>query len=273
LVEWLGATESTINKLVMEALRVKDDIAPHLVEHDTEIFKKEISFKPRELPSEARSFSELVVFNELNDWQDAEQLHIAVQYLSDRKIDLKKYEFYLTQETEHHLDDRVIIPCTWKNEIIGYVARALVGDITPKYYSNYEPNYVFNVDKQKPNSKFVIVCEGPFDAMVVDGVAILGNECSDVQAEIINSLKREVIVVPDFDVKTVKGKKVWSGVKLIDQAIEYGWDVSFPIWHDTCKDVAEAVEKYGKLFVLKSILEGQESNKLKIELRKKKIYA
>jgi hypothetical protein len=38
------------------------------------------------------------------------------------------------------------------------------------------------------------------------------------------------------------------------------------------KDVASAVENYGKLFTLKSIIEGKESNRLKIELRKKKLY-
>jgi len=48
--------------------------------------------------------------------------------------------------------------------------------------------------------------------------------------------------------------------------------VSFPVWQERHKDVASAVEEFGKLFVVKSILEARQSNKLKIELRKKKIY-
>jgi DNA primase len=109
----------------------------------------------------------------------------------------------------------------------------------------------------------VIVVEGPFDAMAVDGVAILGNECSEVQADIIDSLGREVIVVPDADK---------AGARLVDKALEYGWSVSFPVWQEQYKDVASAVEKFGKLFVIKSILSAKQTNKLKIELHKRRIY-
>ena len=76
-------------------------------------------------------------------------------------------------------------------------------------------------------------------------------------------MAREVIVVPDRD---------RAGVKLIDNAIEYGWSVSFPVWQETCKDINEAVVKYGRLFVLKSIIDAKESSKLKIELMKKRLY-
>jgi hypothetical protein len=58
---------------------------------------------------------------------------------------------------------------------------------------------------------------------------------------------------------------------LINDALEYGWSISMPIWQETCKDINEAVVKYGKLFVLKSIIEAKESSRLKIELKKKKL--
>jgi hypothetical protein len=60
---------------------------------------------------------------------------------------------------------------------------------------------------------------------------------------------------------------------MINNAIEYGWSVSYPVWLETSKDVNEAVVKYGKLFVLKSILDAKQTSKLKIELMKKKLYA
>ena len=88
------------------------------------------------------------------------------------------------------------------------------------------------------------------------------NDCSETQADIIDSLGREVIVVPDADK---------AGANLVKKAIEYGWSVSFPVWQETCKDVNEAVVKYGKLFVLKSILDSRESSRLKIELKRKKL--
>ena len=99
--------------------------------------------------------------------------------------------------------------------------------------------------------------------MAVDGVAVLGNDISEIQADIIDSLGREVIVVADTD---------RAGAKLIESAIKYGWTVSFPVWQETCKDIGEAVVKYGKLFVLKSIIDARETSKLKIELLYKRIY-
>jgi DNA primase len=121
---------------------------------------------------------------------------------------------------------------------------------------------VFNVDKQQPHSKFVIVTEGPFDAMAIDGVAVLGSECSEQQADIIDALTREVIVVPDAD---------RAGAKLVDAALEYGWTVSYPVWQSEYKDVSEAVRNLGKLFVLKTILDARETGRLKIELLKRRL--
>ena len=167
---------------------------------------------------------------------------------------------------------RVIIPCYWKGELVGYTARAWDEGVKPKYFNQYDSNYVFNTDRQHASHKFVVVVEGPFDAMAIDGVAVMTNECNEVQADIIDSLGKEVIVVPDFDMKFVNGRKVWTGESLVNQAMEYGWGVSFPIWHETCKDTAEAVRKYGQLFVMKSILEARETSRFKIELAKKRIH-
>ena len=45
-----------------------------------------------------------------------------------------------------------------------------------------------------------------------------------------------------------------AGQKLIDDALEYGWSVSFPEWEADVKDINAAVIRYGKLFTLKSNL-------------------
>jgi DNA primase len=190
-------------------------------------------------------------------------LNSAVNYTNLRKMDYDRYDFLWTDSTEHSLHQRVIIPFIWQGRTIGYTARAVTDGVKPKYYSSYEPNFVFNMNNQLPDSKFVIVCEGPFDAMSIDGVAVLNNECNETQADIIESLGREVIVVADADK---------AGARMISNAIEYGWSVSFPVWLETCKDINEATVKYGKLFVLKTILDSKQTSKLKIELMKKKLY-
>jgi len=247
LIGWLGADENTIRRLVFEAIRVKDLVAPEILEKEKQ---QEVVFKPRYLPEDAVNVLES---------KDAKVL----QYLLERNINPDKYPIYTSKSIANNLNRRLIIPFTWHNEIIGYTARTWDSTVKPKYYSNHEPHYVFNIDRQQKDWQFVIVSEGPFDAMSVDGVAVLSNECSEDQADIIDSLRREVIVVPDSDA---------AGAQLIDYAVKYGWTVSFPLWLETCKDINEATVRYGKLFVLKSILESREISKLKIELRKRKLY-
>jgi DNA primase len=87
------------------------------------------------------------------------------------------------------------------------------------------------------------------------------NTVSDAQARLIRSLGKEVVVVPDQDS---------AGLELVDRAIELGWSVSIPNWED-CKDVNDAVIKYGRLGTLVSIMAAKENSRLKIELRKRQL--
>lgn len=273
LLSWFGADENSIKRLVIDAIRVKELVNPEELKTEP---AEEVTFTPRPLPEGAKSFAEWRTFLSLTDenYVTPEYLRKSVEYVGQRGGNLlERYEFYCTDSDEHNMHKRVIIPCYWRGQLIGSTSRTFEDNIKPKYYADYEPNYVFNMDRQTPERKFVIVVEGPFDAMAVDGVAVLSNECSEIQADIIDSLGREVIVVPDFDSKLVKGRNVWAGSKLVEQAIDFGWSVSFPIWNETVKDVSEAVAKYGQLFVLKAILAGKQSSRLKIELHKKRIHS
>ena len=264
LLNWLGADPTEVKRLVIEAIRVKELIRPE----DIRAPEEEIVFEARSLPQEAQSFLALAEFYKLAEYQSTPKLFTdAVHYALDRKIDTIKYDLYWTPEIEHKLNHRVIVPFVYKGQTVGYTARATVDGIKPKYHSNHPANFVFNMDRQLPTSKFVLVVEGPFDAMSIDGVSVQTNEISEQQAEIIEGLGREVIYIPDFDQHLNKqGRPVWPGLAAVEQAIEYGWSVSFPVWRETCKDVNAAVIKYGKLFVIKAILEGKESNSLKIKL-------
>ena len=259
LLKWLGADDTDVKRLVIEAIRVRELVSPEAVKAEAE--EERIEFKVRDLPENIISFKQLQNAKITDTLPGL--LTSAIDYVNSRRIDLTKYDMLWTDSTEHSLHQRVIIPCIWQGRTIGYTSRAFTDGVKPKYYSHYEPNFVFNVNNQQPESKFVIVCEGPFDAMSVDGVAVLNNECNETQADIIESLGREVIIVADKD---------RAGAKMINNAIEYGWSVSFPVWLETCKDINEAVIKYGKLFVLKTILDSKQSSKLKIELMKKKLY-
>lgn len=262
LLTWLGADDLTIRRLVIDAVRLKDLVAPEDLVKEPE---QEITYESRTLPDEAKDIIELANFYSIGDYTNVPaELLAAIEYVHRRNINLGKYKFYWTPEEAYNLHRRIIIPFYYRGNIIGYTSRAIADGIKPKYWSSHPADFVFNLDNQKPDSKFVIVCEGPFDAMSIDGVALNGSEISDIQVDQIDRLQREVIVVPDTDK---------AGRKLIDRAIEAGWTVSFPVWMETCKDINEAVVKYGKLFVLKAILGARETSRLKIELKKKKLYS
>jgi len=250
LLAWLGADDLTVRRLVIDAVRLKDLVAPEELEKEP---VEEITYEARSLPEQARNVVELANFYSIGDYNNVPtELLAAIEYVHRRDINLTKYKFYWTPEEAYNLHRRIIIPFYYKQEIVGYTSRAIVDGIKPKYWSSHPADFVFNLDNQKSDSKFVIVCEGPFDAMSVDGVALNGSELSDTQVDQIDRLQREVIVVPDAD---------RAGRKLIDRAVEAGWTVSFPVWQETCKDINEAVIKYGKLFVLKSILAARENSK------------
>ena len=80
---------------------------------------------------------------------------------------------------------------------------------------------------------------------------------------LLNSLNTNKIVVPDRDE---------AGAKLVDQAIELGWSVSMPEWGNNVNDVNDAVNEYGKMYTLYSIVSASENNELKIKLRSKKWF-
>ena len=190
LLSWLGADDLTIRRLVIDAVRLKDLVAPETIKEPEE----EITYEKRTLPEGAVSFSEWATYISLqgDGYVVPNQLNRSVIYIANRKIPMrsvsKKYEFYITDNEAYNLHKRVIIPFYYKNELVGYTARAIEDGIKPKYWSSHPADFVFNLDNQKPDWKFVIVCEGPFDAMSVDGVAVNGAEISDIQVDQIDKL-------------------------------------------------------------------------------------
>jgi DNA primase len=155
----------------------------------------------------------------------------------------------------------VTIPFTYDGKIVGWCARFL-DNKAPKYINHTQPGYVFGTELQNDSWQCVIVVEGIFDALCIDGLAVMHNTVSDAQARLIRNLGREVIVVPDHDK---------AGLELIDRAIELGWSVSIPEWPSDVKDVNDAVVKFGKLATLLTIMQSQETSRIKIELRKKNL--
>ena len=254
-MSYIGIADDTIKKLAIEAMRHE--------EGDIKYEKKKfVNFHKKQMPKNTHSLDvwlEKYVAKDLTAPQ-YNKIDNLLNYLKVRGIDPTWYDFMYSPDMYFNFNERLIIPFYWRGDVVGYTGRLFEDIEKVKYVTDVQPGYVFNMDTQDWTRKFVIVTEGPFDAITVSGVSILGSEINGIQRELINNLNRQVIVVPDRDA---------PGEKLINQAIEFGWSVAFPEWDKTVKDVADAVAKYGRLFVLQSIIRSTESSKLKIDLKRK----
>lgn len=155
----------------------------------------------------------------------------------------------------------IVIPFTHNNQVVGHTTR-FMDDKTPRYIQDIQTGYVFGADLQGSDWQYAIVVEGVFDALSINGLAVLHAEINDAQVRLIRSSGRQVVVVPDQDK---------AGMKLVDRAVELGWAVSMPEWPTDVKDVNDAVIRWGKLATLLTIMQSKETSKIKIELRKKQL--
>lgn len=248
LFQWLGLSQSEISKLGLIALRLKDD---------QPISKKQLVFdlEERSLPNNTQSIEQWIK----EGCQEPDLLSVIEYILNVRKMKWEWYDWHWSAAPGYR--DRVIIPFYHDGKIVGNTGRK-IRDGKPKYLSDAQPGYVFNLDKQRDDRQYIIAVEGQFDAIAIDGVAFMHNEPSDVQCARLIALNKEVIVVPDRD---------RPGAKILNAAIEHGWSASFPPWEDDIKDVADAVKRYGRLYTLTTILHYKISGDLKLNLLKKKL--
>ena len=182
---------------------------------------------------------------------------VKLKYLEERQL----LDLAVWLETDYdyaNLNKRIILPYIYDDKLIGYLAR-YVGELPPKtskYIRKAPTDFVFGLDHHKAQRQYVIVSEGEFDALFTGGVSVGSNSISERQIQLIEELNIEPIVIPDRD---------RAGRQLVERAAEYGWSVSFPEWED-CKDVADAVLRYGRLFAVYSILQAAEHSPTKIRL-------
>ena len=239
LLEWLNVPREEIERINLESLKHKS--MEGLLSERQEIVNRlqSIEFEDRDLPTITQPLNEQ-----------------ALYYLQQRKIPTDYPFLYKTMPRPG-----VVIPFTYNNQVVGHTTRFL-DDRTPRYIQDIQHGYVFGTDLQKSNWQYAIVVEGVFDALSINGLAVLHAEINDAQVRLIRSLGREVVVVPDQDE---------AGMKLVDRAVELGWAVSMPDWPADVKDVNDAVIRWGRLATLLTIMQARETSKIKIELRKKQL--
>lgn len=147
------------------------------------------------------------------------------------------------------LMNRIIIPYFKNGKLIYYQGRALNDDAKKKYINMDVPrsNILFNMDAlYRDYGKPLYVLEGAMDAIHVGGVGVLENNITNQQIELLQKCPRPKVLIPDR-----KG----DSRKLAEVAVnELGWGLSVPDIGSSCKDISEAIVKYGKLYVVDSIV-------------------
>ena len=250
LFKYLGVSDIDIGKLNLVALKIKDG---------QPVLTKSLNFelKERELPEGTMSIIDWI--NSAYTPDIEKDIGPVIEYIINRGMQLDWYNWMWSAQPGYK--DRVIIPFYNDRKIVGYTGRKIT-DGNPKYLTDAQPGYVFNIDAQSYERRFVIVVEGQFDAIAIDGCAIMHNEPNENQCNRINMLNKEVIVVPDRD---------RAGAKILKAALANGWSACMPPWENDIKDVADAVKRYGRLYTLTTILKYRVHGEINLNLLKRKL--
>ena len=277
LLRYLGMDYDEIKKLSFAVWRENQLSGNTLQSAQEYIVKKSFTFDEIQLPFGSKLLSEWVK----EKYVPKDCLDVIGYLLSRGDVIAKSYEYYWSPERKNKINRALIVPFYYKDKIVGYSARRIDKNEKVRYLSETPPGFLFlNHNLEKENRKYVIIVEGVFDAIAIDGVAVLGSNLNQQQIQWINNSGKTPIVVPD---------RTKSGMDLVDVALEQGWLVSIPmpssapaefldddketsinpwLWEENIKDAADSVKINGRLYTIKSILESIQSP-TKIEVLKR----
>lgn len=243
----LGATQEQIE----EAKKLLEGSEQNTIQ---KVVKKK---EPKLIPPEWKSVRET-----LQKGSKDKNFNKVVGYIATRNPNLITYsDFYWSSKNSTSL----LIPYYEDKKQCGYCLRSLKDDVQNKYIQYINTGYIYNIDALKdPDKKDIIVVEGAIDAMSLgdNAIAILQNYLTGERQKIIKyySKFKNLIFLPDKDK---------AGKKLITQALEMDLpiSVSFPQHFENCKDAADAVARYGRLFTTYDILNNVERNQMLIKVK------
>jgi hypothetical protein len=247
LFQWLGTPDDIITKVALDVMRENEG-----VQVQTRIAELP-TFDSVPLPDDAIKIADIKDFNKFS--------MAVLEYMAQRGLNMDDTSYYWSPSLGYR--DRLIVPFFYEGRIVGWTARSVLPDKKPKYLTEVQPGFVYGLDEQSYNKIFTILCEGQIDAIHVDGCALGGSEISDQQSLLLNRLQKDIVVVPDRDK---------AGSKLVERAIDLGWQVSMPDWNQNINDISDSVDKYGRVYTLYSIAIAAESSPLKIRLKAKKWF-
>lgn len=247
--EWLsyaGATDSEINALILACIKG----AASKTDDKSVVPKIVSSFPITKMPKGTIRLVDAV--------EKYDHAVNVLEYIDRRGMLLSDCEWMWSPE----YPTRFLVPFRHRGNIVGFGGRRYDEGVA-KYYTERPEGYVYGLETQADDRKYVIVCEGLLDAITIDGVSILGGEINRTQENLINALGKQVIYVPDRDS---------SGKEAMQAAIRCGWYIAFPAWDKMIKDINQAALKYGRLLTLLSIIHSAVNSNVKIHLHSKKWF-
>src|SRR5271167_3055361 len=103
---------------------------------------------------------------------------------------------------------------------------------------------MFNFDKLSSYSDApLFICEGVFDAMMVDGVAILGSKLNDAKVELLSKSSRRLVFVIDKDS---------NGKHLAEDVLRRGWEIAFT--PEGTEDLNQSVRRFGLSYTIYELM-------------------
>ncbi len=266
----IGVGQKDIQRLSFKALQYRRMIGGNEAAQSIVQISHSPNFLEISLPDNAYTLKQWI-----DNGIDDKDFSDVISYLYSRGNTVATaIDYFWSPTQDYNFNRRFIIPFYHNKKIIGFSGR-LVDKATsakPKYWTNVPSNFIFNNEKLDMDRKFIIIAEGPLDALAVEGCSPLGGNISPEQAMWLNTSNKTKIVLPDRDK---------SGQRLIDHALTHGWMVSFPKladghgfknwWDADIKDAAQATERYGKLYTIRSIIESATSNKIEIGVKRKRL--
>lgn len=197
-------------------------------------------------------------FYRLSDDPNDDFAQYAIEYLTKRQVDWKSYPFYLVAKADHPDNarwyGRLIIPTYKGNKLVFWQGRDMTDLHQKKYLSPNVPrdNILSGYNQiERHGEEPLYIVEGWFDAYHLKGVAVFSNKMTPHQIKWLNRSSRPKVVIPD---------RFGDGHLLARQALDLGWSVSTPDI-GSCKDVNDAIVKYGELYTHMSILQNTSSDR------------
>ena len=179
---------------------------------------------------------------------DVEKLPLATdnEYLHERGI---KNETIKDFNLKYHQGyNSIVVPIYQNDKLMGSVQRKIVGN--PKYLNSKgmdKDRILFPFDKVQSKDDKIILVEGLFDAIkahqegVVNAVSSFGGNLSEIQARMLGSLARTVIICPDKDTSGIK-----MAHRTTDILLKLGLKVEYTFAPGKAKDFGD-VEDFSKL--------------------------